>query len=60
MRILYPDGKVRELGGAVRSTTNNRMELQAAVEALQVLAPCPQATIITDSRYVLDGLIRSK
>ena len=58
VRILYPDGSVREFGGAAPSTTNNRMELQAAIEALTVLKSCPQATVVTDSRYVLDGLTR--
>ncbi|MGQ4809667.1 Ribonuclease H [Candidatus Entotheonellaceae bacterium PAL068K] len=58
VRILYPDGRVRELGGVVRSTTNNRMELQAAIEALKVLQSCSQATLVTDSRYVIDGLTR--
>jgi ribonuclease HI len=58
VRILYPDGSVREYGGAAAATTNNRMELQAAIEALKVLATCPEATVVTDSRYVIDGLTR--
>ena len=37
VRILYADGTVCELGGRVAATTNNRMELQAAIAALQVL-----------------------
>ena len=58
MRILYPEGQVREYGGAAVMTTNNRMELQAAIEALQIVGACPEATIVTDSRYVIDGLTR--
>jgi ribonuclease HI len=58
VRILYADGHVREFGAAEASTTNNRMELQAAIEALKVLQTYPQATIVTDSRYVIDGLTR--
>jgi ribonuclease HI len=37
-------------------TTNNRMELQAAIEALKVIGSSAEATIFTDSRYVIDGL----
>jgi ribonuclease HI len=58
VRLLYPDGFVRELGGAVESTTNNRMELQGALEALKVIGPSVEATICTDSRYVIDGLTK--
>jgi ribonuclease HI len=58
VRILYPDGSVQELGGAVGTTTNNRMELQAAIEALKVIGSCAEATIFTDSRYVIDGLTK--
>jgi ribonuclease HI len=58
VRILYPDGSVRECGGATAATTNNRMELQGAIDALQVISAAPQATIYTDSRYVIDGLTK--
>jgi ribonuclease HI len=58
VRILYPDGSVQEYGGAAVATTNNRMELQAAIEALKVLATYPEAAVVTDSRYVIDGLTR--
>jgi ribonuclease HI len=58
VRILYPDGGVRELGGMAAATTNNRMELQAAIEALQLLHSYPQVVIFTDSRYLIDGLTK--
>ena len=58
VRILYADGTVCELGGREVATTNNRMELQAAIAALQVLHTSPQAAIFTDSRYVIDGLTK--
>ena len=58
VRILYADGKVRELGGRDAATTNNRMELQAAIAALQVMRTSPQVAIFTDSRYVIDGLTK--
>jgi ribonuclease HI len=58
VRILYADGTVCELGGRVAATTNNRMELQAAIAALQVLHTSPQVAMFTDSRYVIDGLTK--
>ena len=58
VRILYPDGGVRELCGMAAATTNNRMELQAAIEALQLLHSYPQVALFTDSRYVIDGLTK--
>jgi ribonuclease HI len=58
VRILFPDGSVQELGGAVGMTTNNRMELQAAIEALKAVGASAEATIFTDSRYVIDGLTK--
>ncbi len=48
----------KELSGGEALTTNNRMELTAAVEALNALKrPC-QVTLSTDSRYVMDGLTK--
>lgn len=58
VRILYPDRTVQELGGGAAYTTNNRMELQAAIAALEAIQSAAQATLYTDSRYVLDGLTR--
>lgn len=47
-----------ELCGGVPNTTNNRMELQACVEALQFLNPATKRKVIlyTDSKYVQDGI----
>lgn len=48
----------RELSGAEAHTTNNRMELTAAIEALNALKlPCTVA-LTTDSKYVLDGITK--
>lgn len=58
VRLFYPDGTVQELGAAEAMTTNNRMELQAALRALQLLNGYPRATIYTDSRYLIDGLTK--
>lgn len=58
VRLFYPDGSVRELCGREAATTNNRMELQAAISALQVLQGQPQITVYTDSRYLIDGVTK--
>ena len=55
VRLLDPEGMVHELGAAEAATTNNRMELQAALAALEVLHRHQQATIYTDSLYVING-----
>ena len=56
--ILRMAGKERELMGAEAHTTNNRMELTAAVEALNALnKPC-RVTLSTDSNYVRDGIMK--
>jgi ribonuclease HI len=48
----------KELSGGEAQTTNNRMELMAAIRGLQALKrPC-RVTLTTDSRYVMDGLTK--
>ncbi|MBA16440.1 MAG: ribonuclease HI [Sphingomonas sp.] len=48
----------RELSGGEPHTTNNRMELMAAIQGLNALKrPC-RVTLSTDSRYVMDGLTK--
>ena len=48
----------KELSGGEAPTTNNRMELTAAIEGLNALTrPCA-VTLSTDSRYVMDGLTK--
>jgi ribonuclease HI len=46
----------RELSGAEMLTTNNRMELMAAIEALKALKRPVRATLYTDSKYVCTGI----
>jgi ribonuclease HI len=56
--LRFEDGSVQEFGAADPATTNNRMELQAALVLLEQLKdlPChPNLTIRTDSRYLIDG-----
>ncbi|MDD2899414.1 MAG: ribonuclease HI [Desulfuromonadaceae bacterium] len=54
--ILRYGGKVKELSGGARETTNNRMEMTAAIEALrQLTRPC-RVLITTDSQYLVKGM----
>jgi ribonuclease HI len=56
--IIRSGTRERELSGGERLTTNNRMELTAAIEGLNALTrPCHVA-LSTDSRYVMDGLTK--
>lgn len=48
--------KERELKGGEADTTNNRMELLAAINALEVLGRPSVITIVTDSAYVKNGV----
>jgi ribonuclease HI len=57
--LRFADGSVQEMGGADAATTNNRMELTAALAllgALKALPRHPELVIRTDSRYLIDGL----
>ena len=54
--MLTTDGNVKELFGGELSTTNNRMEMTAVIEALAALKrPC-RVTLYVDSQYVLKGM----
>jgi ribonuclease HI len=50
--------KSRELKGGEPDTTNNRMELMAAINALTALERSVKITIVTDSAYVKDGITK--
>lgn len=55
--ILNPDGEVVELGGRAAHTTNNKMEMTAAIEALRYLSGTPgRVDLYTDSAYLVRGL----
>lgn len=55
--LLTFDGRERELWGGEPATTNNRMELTAACEALEALKrPC-RVELHTDSQYVRGGIV---
>ncbi len=54
--ILRMGAHEKELSGAEPATTNNRMELTAAIRALEALKEPCAVTLHTDSRYVIDGI----
>ena len=55
-RLLYGDGRVVELGGFDPKTTNNRMEMQAAIEGLKAAEAACAITLVTDSEYLRKGI----
>ena len=60
--LIAKDGdtllKSRELFGGEQNTTNNRMELLAAINALNALEMPSTITVVTDSVYVKDGITK--
>jgi ribonuclease HI len=56
--VLSYGAKTREMHGGERATTNNRMELMAAISALEALTRPASVQLYTDSRYVLDGITK--
>ena len=54
--LIEIDSKNRELSGGDKETTNNRMELMAAIKALEEIDKDYQITLYTDSNYVKDGI----
>ena len=54
--ILRSGSHEKELFGGEQSTTNNRMELRAAIEGLAALKRPSRVTITTDSQYVRQGI----
>jgi ribonuclease HI len=56
--ILRYKGTIKELHGGERDTTNNRMELMAAISALEALKKPCIVHLYIDSKYVLDGITK--
>ena len=54
--VLKSGGQVKELSGGEPATTNNRMELKAAIEALAALKKPCRVALYTDSVYVRSGI----
>jgi ribonuclease HI len=56
--VLRSGTTERELSGGEPDTTNNRMELMAAIQGLNALKKPCRVKLSTDSRYVMDGLTK--
>ena len=56
--ILRYEGHEKELSGGEKETTNNRMELTAVIEALSALKEPCKVRLVTDSKYVADGITK--
>ncbi|MBB6123532.1 ribonuclease HI [Sphingobium subterraneum] len=56
--VIRSGAHEKEISGGEPQTTNNRMEMMAAIEALNALKrPC-DVTLFTDSKYVMDGITK--
>jgi ribonuclease HI len=56
--VIRSGAREKDISGGENPTTNNRMELMAAIKALEALKrPC-RVTLSTDSKYVMDGLTK--
>ncbi|MBA3897618.1 MAG: ribonuclease HI [Sphingomonadaceae bacterium] len=56
--VIRFGAREKDISGGEALTTNNRMELTAAIEALNALTKPCRVTLSTDSRYVMDGLTK--
>ena len=56
--VLVYNGVEKELSGGERETTNNRMELTAAIEALSALKEPCRVTLTSDSKYLIDAIVQ--
>ena len=54
--VVADRARVREIGGFSKETTNNKMELTAAIESLKLIRTPAKITLHTDSRYVINGI----
>lgn len=54
--VVKQNGFVFEESGGEKYTTNNRMELMAAIQALNILEGCKKISITTDSQYLKNGV----
>ncbi len=54
--ILRYEGQEKEIWGCERHTTNNRMELRAAIEGLSALREECEVEVVTDSQYLKNGI----
>lgn len=54
--VLIYNGKIKEMSGGDASTTNNKMELSAAIEALSALKEPCEVDLYSDSKYLTDAV----
>jgi ribonuclease HI len=56
--VIRSGAREKDISGGEYPTTNNRMELMAAIKALEALKKPCRVTLSTDSKYVMDGLTK--
>jgi ribonuclease HI len=56
--VIRSGEREKDISGGENPTTNNRMELMAAIKALEALKKPCRVTLSTDSKYVMDGLTK--
>lgn len=56
--VLRYNGHEKELSGGEKNTTNNRMELTAAIKGLSALKEPCKVRLVTDSKYLADGITK--
>jgi len=56
--VLVYNGREKRISGGERSTTNNRMELTAAIEGLSALTEPCEVHLVSDSKYLIDGMTK--
>ena len=56
--VLRYNGREKEFSGGEKETTNNRMELTAAIMGLAALKEPCEVRLVTDSKYVADGITK--
>ena len=54
--LLIPGNEAVHLSGGAKETTNNQMELTAAIESLKFFKESKKILIFTDSKYVMNGI----
>jgi len=54
--ILKIENKIKEISGGNPATTNNRMEMMAAIEALRLIKKPSKIRVTTDSNYLIKGM----
>ena len=56
--VIYPDKNVREISGGEEYTTNQRMEMKAAIEALSTLESSSTVELYSDSAYLVNAFLQ--